>query len=105
MKLLPVRHARKGLGRGYFLCQLFPVRSSNQLLNAPSPSLTVRISSGQRKRHSVITIPNYDVKKLSESVCQSRGWNLAHVRFYKGVPDKTDDARWNHFWIGKLAVG
>ncbi|MBZ5629973.1 MAG: NYN domain-containing protein [Acidobacteriia bacterium] len=48
--------------------------------------------------------PNYDVQKLSESVCQARGWNLTQVRFYTGVPDKADDPRWNHFWIGKLAV-
>jgi len=48
--------------------------------------------------------PNYDVKKLSQSVCRSRGWNLEQVRFYTGVPDKADDPRWNHFWVGKLAV-
>jgi uncharacterized LabA/DUF88 family protein len=48
--------------------------------------------------------PNYDLQKLSEAVCQSRGWNLTQVRFYTGVPDATDDPRWNHFWVGKLAV-
>jgi uncharacterized LabA/DUF88 family protein len=48
--------------------------------------------------------PNYDVQKLSDAVCKAHGWNLAQVRFYTGVPDKADDARWNHFWVGKLAV-
>lgn len=48
--------------------------------------------------------PNYDVQKLSSAVCAARGWNLTQVRFYTGVPDASDDPRWNHFWIGKLAV-
>ncbi len=26
------------------------------------------------------------------------------VRFYTGVPDRTDDARWNHFWTAKGAA-
>ena len=48
--------------------------------------------------------PNYDVPKLAEAVCKIHGWNLVQTRFYTGVPDATDDARWNRFWIGKLAV-
>ena len=48
--------------------------------------------------------PNYDVLKLSKAVCKAHGWNLAQVRFYTGVPDKSDHAMWNRFWIGKLAV-
>ena len=48
--------------------------------------------------------PNYDVQKLSSAVCKEHGWDLTQVRFYTGVPDKTDDPRWNHFWVGKLAV-
>ena len=48
--------------------------------------------------------PNYDVNKLSAEVCKANGWNLTQVRFYTGVPDPADDPRWNHFWVGKLAV-
>jgi len=48
--------------------------------------------------------PNYDVMKLSGVVCASQHWNLTKVKFYTGVPDPHDDAFWNHFWIGKLAV-
>lgn len=48
--------------------------------------------------------PNYDVQKLSDAVCKANGWNLVQVRFYTGVPDQADDPRWNHFWVGKLAV-
>ncbi|OGS00675.1 MAG: hypothetical protein A2V88_07270 [Elusimicrobia bacterium RBG_16_66_12] len=32
--------------------------------------------------------PDYDVRKLSEWVCRSRGWSLSSVRFYTGVPDQ-----------------
>lgn len=28
---------------------------------------------------------------------------LAEVRFYTGVPDRSDNAFWNHFWTAKLA--
>jgi uncharacterized LabA/DUF88 family protein len=48
--------------------------------------------------------PNYDVQKLSETVCKANNWNLTQVRFYTGVPDKSDNAMWNRFWVGKLAV-
>jgi uncharacterized LabA/DUF88 family protein len=48
--------------------------------------------------------PNYDVLKLSNKVCADQRWNLTQVRFYTGVPDQHDDAAWNHFWVGKLAV-
>jgi len=48
--------------------------------------------------------PNYDVKKLSESVCARQGWNLTEICFYTGVPDAVDDPRWNKFWTNKLAA-
>ncbi len=47
--------------------------------------------------------PNYDVQRLSESVCAAKGWNLTSVRFYTGVPDPSDDHFWNYFWNAKLA--
>jgi uncharacterized LabA/DUF88 family protein len=48
--------------------------------------------------------PNYDVQKLSDVVCKAHGWNLVHARFYTGVPDASDHAMWNRFWVGKMAV-
>jgi uncharacterized LabA/DUF88 family protein len=48
--------------------------------------------------------PNYDVRSLSESVCQLNRWQLAQVRFYTGIPDASDDPGKNHFWSGKLSV-
>jgi hypothetical protein len=50
------------------------------------------------------TYPNFDLPALANAICRPRGWQLASVRFYTGVPDKVDDAFWNHFWAGKLAV-
>ena len=49
------------------------------------------------------TFPNYDIAALATAVCRQQRWNLAQVRFYTGIPDATDDARWNHFWTAKLA--
>jgi uncharacterized LabA/DUF88 family protein len=109
--LLPVRHAARPRA-GLFL---FVAATPIPLASAPTPLIepaikrVVTFIDGQNlyraaKEAFGYHYPNYDVKKLSEAVCQARGWNLAQVRFYTGVPDKTDDARWNHFWIGKLAV-
>jgi uncharacterized LabA/DUF88 family protein len=50
------------------------------------------------------TYPNFDVKALSQHICRSKGWELSQVHFYTGVPDKSDDAFWNHFWVAKLRV-
>jgi uncharacterized LabA/DUF88 family protein len=47
--------------------------------------------------------PNYDIKKLAEAVANGQGWNLVRSYFYTGVPDATDDPRWNRFWTNKLA--
>ena len=47
--------------------------------------------------------PNYDVKKLSERICQDKNWELKQIRFYTGVPDPTDNAPWHQFWSAKLA--
>jgi uncharacterized LabA/DUF88 family protein len=46
--------------------------------------------------------PNYDVVALSTKICQLKNWNLSAVRFYTGIPDATDDAFWNGFWMSKL---
>ncbi|MCX5667380.1 MAG: NYN domain-containing protein [Candidatus Omnitrophica bacterium] len=47
--------------------------------------------------------PNYDIKKLSEKICSSKGWDLAKICFYTGVPDVQDNIFWNTFWNNKLA--
>ncbi len=48
--------------------------------------------------------PNYDPVALAELVCSQQGWELAQTRFYTGVPDATDNPRWNSFWTNKLSA-
>jgi len=62
---------------------------------------------GQNLYHSVresfgYTHPNYDILALSKAVCAKQGWSLVQARFYTGVPNREDDAFWNHFWTSKL---
>ena len=63
---------------------------------------------GQNLFHSAktafgYTYPNFDPLALSKMVCTARGWELAGVRFYTGVPDAADKPFWNHFWTAKGA--
>jgi uncharacterized LabA/DUF88 family protein len=95
---------QKGLGRGYLFMAPFPAP-----LVEPAIKRAVTFIDGQNlyraaKESFGYHYPNYDVRKLSAAVCGLRGWNLTQVRFYTGIPDRADDARWNHFWVGKLAV-
>ncbi len=48
--------------------------------------------------------PNYDPHALATRVCADRGWDLVEVRFYTGVPDATDNAFWNGFWVRKTGA-
>lgn len=47
--------------------------------------------------------PNYDIKRLSEKICSSRGWSLTGIYFYTGIPDSQDNAFWHNFWSRKLS--
>lgn len=92
----------RGLGRGYlFRGTVAPTE--------PALKRAITFLDGQNLFHSVresfgYTYPNYDVLALSNAVCRSVGWNLIQTRFYTGIPDPTDDAKWNAFWTRKLAV-
>ncbi len=73
----------------------------------PSLKRTVAFIDGQNLFHAARETfghiyPNYDVQALAQAVCRARDWTLQQVRFYTGVPDRTDDAFWNQFWAGKL---
>ena len=50
------------------------------------------------------SFPNYDIKALATEICRVKGWRLDAIHFYTGIPDATDNAFWNHFWMQKLAV-
>jgi len=75
----------------------------------PATKRAVAFIDGQNLFYAVkyafgYTFPNYDVPKLAQAVCQARGWTLAQVRFYTGIPSVQDAPFWNHFWTAKLAV-
>lgn len=74
----------------------------------PPNKRAVAFVDGQNLFHSVraafgYTFPNYDVATLARTVANRFGWQLTQARFYTGIPDATDDAVWNHFWVSKLA--
>ncbi len=75
----------------------------------PAAKRTVAFIDGQNLFHAAreafgYTYPNYDARALAERVCTGRDWQLVHTRFYTGIPDREDDARWHDFWSAKLAV-
>jgi uncharacterized LabA/DUF88 family protein len=74
----------------------------------PKPIRAVTFFDGQNLFHSAkaafgYNFPNYDPVALSQALCAAKGWQLDEVRFYTGVPDAADNARWNHFWVAKCA--
>jgi uncharacterized LabA/DUF88 family protein len=45
--------------------------------------------------------PNYHPLALTDRICKERGWNSQQVRFYTGVPKRTDNPFWHNFWAAK----
>src|SRR3984893_1366649 len=77
-------------------------------MRLPAPIRAITFFDGQNLFHCAkaafgYTYPNYDPLALSRAVCAAKGWALTETRFYTGVPDATDDAFWNHFWVAKGA--
>ena len=48
------------------------------------------------------SFPNYDVSALSRRICEIRGWELARVHFYTGVPPRDKSPNLHGFWGAKL---
>jgi len=48
--------------------------------------------------------PNYDPGRLTEVVAAVRGWTVAGVQFYTGMPDLHDNLFGHRFWTAKCAV-
>ena len=48
--------------------------------------------------------PNYDPKKLSDAVCNARGWINHGVRFYTGTPSAEHDPKWHGYWTRRLTA-
>lgn len=75
----------------------------------PTPKRTIAFIDGQNLFHNArnafgYNFPNYDVQKLAQVVCATRGWTLTGVKFYTGVPSASDNPFWNGFWSNKLAM-
>jgi len=75
----------------------------------PVAKRTIAFVDGQNLYHNARNVfgynyPNYDVQKLAEAVCTSRGWKLERVQFYTGVPSPADNPFWHGFWSNKLAM-
>jgi uncharacterized LabA/DUF88 family protein len=79
------------------------------MLAEPTVKRTIAFIDGQNLFHNAraafgYTYPNYDVQRLARAVCSARGWTLAGVQFYTGIPSAADDAFWHGFWSNKLAT-
>ncbi len=48
--------------------------------------------------------PNYDPEKLAAAVFMVRGWVVASVHFYTGVPDAERSPMWPDYWTGRLTA-
>jgi len=75
----------------------------------PPVKRTIAFIDGQNLFYAVkkafgYRYPNYDPKALAERVAGRSAWPLSQTFFYTGVPDRTENPFWNHFWTAKLAV-
>ncbi len=75
----------------------------------PAVKRAVVFVDGQNLYHAAreafgYTYPNYDVLTLAWTICHEKGWTVTQTRFYTGIPDLDDDARWHGFWSAKLGV-
>lgn len=75
----------------------------------PAIKRTIAFIDGQNLFYAVkeafgYTYPNYEPVSLVTQVCASQGGQLTQIRFYTGIPDKSDNPFWNPFWTAKLAV-
>jgi uncharacterized LabA/DUF88 family protein len=64
---------------------------------------------GQNLYHSARKVfgcawPNYDPVLLASRICKDKGWAMAKVLFYTGIPDQNEDPFWNQFWVRKLGA-
>lgn len=73
----------------------------------PAIKRVVAFIDGQNLFHSVkgafgYSYPNYDVRALSEAICQRNGWELKQVQFYTGIPKANISPPWHRFWANKI---
>ncbi len=49
-----------------------------------------------------ITTASYGVAALSQAIAAQRGWEVAEVRFYTGVPERHDNPGLRFWWTARL---
>jgi uncharacterized LabA/DUF88 family protein len=79
---------------------------TNKQAEAPATPYAIAFIDGQNLYHCAkeafgYEFPNYDPRKLAETVCAQRGWKLTQVRFYSGVPPKDRNPWWHEYWSRK----
>jgi uncharacterized LabA/DUF88 family protein len=72
----------------------------------PPPKRAVAFVDGQNLFHSALEAfgydyPNYHPLALSDHICSKRSWRCQQMRFYTGVPKRTDNLFWHNFWAAK----
>lgn len=77
-------------------------------MNEPSEKRVSLFIDGQNLFHAVkeafdYRYPNYDVRKLADSICKRKKWGVpASIHFYTGVPEEKMSKNWHDFWRRKL---
>lgn len=76
-------------------------------MDEPSVKRAVAFIDGQNLyRHAMAAFghhhPNFDPIKLTDAVCEAKGWERRGVRFYTGTPLAEEDAMWHAYWSNRL---
>jgi uncharacterized LabA/DUF88 family protein len=84
--------------------------SSNPIQPPPSAPTSLKRAvafvDGQNLFHAAkeafgYDYPNYHPLALADRICGTHGWYCQQVRFYTGVPKRTDNLFWHNFWAAK----
>lgn len=46
--------------------------------------------------------PDYDIRSISQALCERMDWDIQAIHFYSGIPPESESPRWRHFWDDKL---
>ena len=75
----------------------------------PATKRAVAFFDAQNIYHSArvrfgLPVPNFDPRRLAQSICASHGWECVQTRFYTGIHHPEKNAYWHGFWSRKLAA-
>jgi uncharacterized LabA/DUF88 family protein len=78
------------------------------MASEPQVKRVIAFIDGQNLFHAAkenfgYEFPSYDVGALARAVCaRETGWQLVQVRFYTGIHEASENAKWNSYWARKL---